>query len=409
MGIDKQNIKYFIGTTDKDPLKYKCGETVTFTVKAYEQQNGTKIPFVCPMFKYILKKDNCNYTVEDTLECIDGTLTVKCTLDVPGFCYLNVFMCNEYGEIMQDCESFSGAAGADVHKIGQALEDPSDFDEFWAEKLSELRNIPVTVTQKVPREPVNDVSFVWDVKVTSIGVMPSSFLIAIPKDTLHGKKYPIHLSFSAYGVSDISTPSGESSIDIIANPHGIMNGQSPEYYEAMGRGLCKNFGFDKKQNESPETCYFKNMLLRDIQTLRYAMTLPEWDGNTIISHGGSMGAMRATALAALCNEYVTALEIAIPWHCDLGGPLKGRVRGWRPELSNGIRYFDTASFAKRLKCPVTVYAGLGDTVCRAVSECVLFNNIRSPKKITFSQGNDHGYQMREEESHTYDENWNNIK
>lgn len=409
MGIDKQNIRYFIGTTDREPLKYRCGETVTFTVRAYEQQNDTRAAFACPMLRYVLKKDNCKYTIEELVPCEDGIFTLSCTLDEPGFCYLNVFMCDEYGEIMHDCESFSGAAGFDVHRISQALGDPCDFDDFWQKMLSEAYKIPAVATQRVQRQPINDNSLVWDIKVSAPGVMPSSFLVAMPKDTLQGKRYPIRLTFSAYGVSDINTPSGENSIDIIANPHGTMNGQGNEYYEAMSKGPCKGFGFDKKQNKSPETCYFKDMLLRDVQTLRYAVTLPEWDGKTVISNGGSMGAMRATALAALCSETVTSLEIAIPWHCDLGGPLKGRVRGWRPDLSNGICYFDTVSFAKRVKCPVTVYAGLGDTVCRAASECVLFNNIRTPKRITFSQGNDHGYQMREPESYTYDENWNTVK
>lgn len=408
MGTDKQNIKYFLGTTNKNPLKYKCGEEIIFTVRSYELADGEKRPFACPMFRYTIKRDNCKTIIDELVSGKDGTLTVSSSMDTPGFCYIEVHMCDEYGEPMNDCESFSGSAGAQVEEIQQALADPDDFDEFWQNKLKELSAIPPVAMEKINIPSINDVSTAWDLKVASYGAMPASFKLAIPKDASQGKKYPIRICFSAYGVSDIKTPSGTSSIDIMANPHGIMNNQCEDYYKFTEKGLCKNFGFDATLNQSPNTCYFKNMILRDVQTLRYAMTLPEWNGKNIISTGGSMGAMRASALAALCNEFVTSLEISITWHCDIGGQLKGRMRGWRPNLTHGLRYFDTVAFAKRLKCPVKMYAGLGDTVCRAMGECALFNSIQTKKQITFNQGNEHGYSMREPEAYTFDENWNEM-
>ena len=58
-------------------------------------------------------------------------------------------------------------------------------------------------------------------------------------------------------------------------------------------------------------------------------------------------------------------------------------------------YFDTANFAKRIKCPIYIEAGLGDYICPPSGVTAMYNGITAPKKITFVQNRTHSYNPRE--------------
>ncbi|MBS5529908.1 acetylxylan esterase, partial [bacterium] len=59
---------------------------------------------------------------------------------------------------------------------------------------------------------------------------------------------------------------------------------------------------------------------------------------------------------------------------------------------DALGYYDTINHAKRIKCPVEITrAGLGDYTCPPSGVAILYNNIKSPKKIRWFQGSTHGY------------------
>jgi cephalosporin-C deacetylase-like acetyl esterase len=68
----------------------------------------------------------------------------------------------------------------------------------------------------------------------------------------------------------------------------------------------------------------------------------------------------------------------------------GRLRGWRPDWTEALGYYDIVNHAKRVKCPVTISAGLGDYVCPPSGVAILYNNIKSPKSLEVTQGKKHG-------------------
>ncbi len=407
MGVNQQLMKYFLCTTNKDPLKYLPGEEMIFDFEIFDDTNG-KTPTSCPKFKYEIKTDYNSSPEQGFADGSTGKLRLKASIDKPGFCYIRVWMCDDTGNKLPDTEEITAAAGVYPEQITQAVPDPEDFDAFWAEQLADLDKIPPVEMNRVLITPSGlDCFNSWDVTVACRGTTPSVFTMAVPKD--ESKKYPISIKFLGYGIGANSVVSIPETISLVVNQHGILNFADKEYYDALDRTQCRNFGFDEVLNSSPHTCYFKNMVLRGIQALRYAMTLPQWDGKNITLTGGSMGGFQATAVAALCSEYVTNLAVAITWICDLGGRSIGRHGGWYPAFSDAIRYFDTASFASRVKCPTAINICLGDTVCRASGECVYFNNLKCEKSIVFRQGDDHGYAMREPLPYKYDAEWNNIE
>ena len=158
--------------------------------------------------------------------------------------------------------------------------------------------------------------------------------------------------------------------------------ESPKY---------KSYGFNREENQSPDTTYWKKMFIRNFQVFNHFKNHAKGDGKNFIFQGGSQGAFQACNMAAHTGV-ATQCNLDVPWFCDLFAIEKEkRIRGWRPEPDNGLRYFDTAIAAKHLTCPVHITAGLGDYVCPPSGVTALYNGISSPKKLDFMQGRTHPY------------------
>ena len=117
-----------------------------------------------------------------------------------------------------------------------------------------------------------------------------------------------------------------------------------------------------------------------------------WDGKTITLSGASQGGFQVIALAALDSD-VTSVNAGVPWLCDIGGYTDGKKikSSFQPEYCDSIRYFDTANFAKRVKCPVSVSAGLGDPLCPPAGVAAMYNSLTCPRTLVFKQGGTHSY------------------
>ena len=389
---------YFVGTTDKSPLEYRCNEKLVFSAKVYTRDDDGDKLFPCPKIRYVLCKDGYGICDEQCIDGKDAYFELETELDKPGFCFVTLYACDENGDPLPECESIMLAAGVEIEKITRAGKEPEDFDEFWAGAVGELDEVKPEIISFREVECSDKNFYARDVMIKCAGSKPSSFTLSFPCDAAEGKKYPIQMVFHGYGCGTALPACVPDVISVEVNPHGYLNFQDNEYYQEFANGELNGFGFNG--NETPDDCYFKYMILRDIQALRFAMTLDEWDGKNIICSGGSMGGFQSTAVATLCSDLVTGLSTGVAWMCDLQGLVEEkRIRGWLPEPKNGILYYDTVSFAKRVKCPVDMGVSMGDTVCRVSGLCAYYNAFTTPKQAIFYQGNDHGYAMRKPELH----------
>ena len=66
--------------------------------------------------------------------------------------------------------------------------------------------------------------------------------------------------------------------------------------------------------------------------------------------------------------------------------------GWDPEVAKAVSYYDNASFAKRVKCPINVSTGLYDRTCVPTSVLAVYNSIpeTTQKWLTFVPDGAHG-------------------
>ena len=134
------------------------------------------------------------------------------------------------------------------------------------------------------------------------------------------------------------------------------------------------------------------MTLRVLRALEFIKAQPEWDGRTLVVVGGSQGAFQALLAAALDPD-VSQCVAAKPWLCDLGGVTLGRLKGWRPDHTPALDYFDPVHHARRIRCETLLSIGLGDYVCPPSGVAVLFNNIPAdvPKRLEYRPGETHSH------------------
>lgn len=377
------------GWTDRQNAVYRPGEPMQFNFRILKSGNGipgkVNVIFACDNGR----KWEKTYAVE-----ADRPLTVTASLDKPGFVMVKAQLLTPSGTVakrkawngsMRDVQ-YGLAGGVDMEQLRQGEAEPADFDEFWRKATAELADVPVKVLERNLFKRT-DTCDIYDMKIACAGNRPVSGYLSIPRDA-KAKSLPIQMRYDGYAVHNITPASDPGAIVFFVNAHGIENGRESAYYAGLAKGELRSYGFRNEENEKPETCYFKNMILRDLRALEYAKTLPEWNGKDIGIAGGSQGAFQSVAVTALSPE-VTKCDISIPWFCDLGGVNSGRVRGWRPDWRAGLGYYDTVNFAKRVKCPVKIEAGLSDWVCPPSGVWVLYNNLKTPKEMVMYQGWDH--------------------
>lgn len=127
------------------------------------------------------------------------------------------------------------------------------------------------------------------------------------------------------------------------------------------------------------------------------MTLPEWDGKTLIARGGSQGAVQAMQAASMVPQ-VTLIDIFVPWLCDIQASKIGRLCGWGDFSGSAVRYFDLSVRAKYIDTKTVIEAGLGDYTSPPAGVAAMYRNLRGEKVLTLVQSREHLYVSPEAEA-----------
>lgn len=401
--------------TNKSPLSYLPGEEMVYTF-TLDMGNGEKPEGL--FFLYVCRGDD-GKKFSDKVPA-DQPLTVKTSLDRPGFVSLNVRLVTADGkQVVFEQKDKNGKvtkktvfcdAGTAVQP--ETLTDcgePADFDEFWANQKKRLAEVPFIgkVERKLVKEGKN--AFVYSLSIPAPGGRPSTGYMAIPKDA-KPKSLPLFVIYHGYGgyIHPMPNDGQKGYISVSFNAHGQELGREPEYYKKFFASLGSNgytYAFDPKSNENRETLFFNGMVLRNLRGLEYLKTLPEWDGKKLIVGGASQGGLQ-TMLSAALDPDVTHANPAITWCCDIAGNAKKKriCGGWRIKYTPALDYYDPVFHAKRIKKATVVItrAGLGDYVCPPSGLAVCYNNLATPHKtIKWYQGSTHGFVPKDPEIITW--------
>ena len=365
------------GLTHKDALSYAVGEEILFRFRLSDSGDTTR-QYACPLFTYIAKTDD-GRMLSGQFCGESGEITLRFTMDRPGYVQVFVKACDENGQALSSVVGFNGAACAGFDDIKTVKEEPDDFWAFWQEQLSALDGVTPTLLSKTEMKGKHGEFYCYDIRIQTNDT-PVSAWLTYPKDAAPGS-LKIKMLFQGYGQNDPVLEFNHGYITVSVNSHSVDNGRDDAYY---GQTVPQNFGFSTADYTDPSKAYFRNMILRDVQAFRFAKSLPEWDGKTAVIAGMSMGAFQSTAVAAL-EPGCTHLNLHITWLCDIGGRTAGRIAGWLPEYTDGLRYYDTAYFATGVTAITTVTAGLADPVSVPCGVTACYNAIRGEKTITFLQ------------------------
>ena len=366
----------FEGKADKPGAVYREGEPITLSCRML--LDGKQIPG--KFTRYTIYVDGNR--VDSKVLPSEQTFTVTGKLDRPGWYYVIGTALDENQKpvmIPNDPwkNAYSGGVGAMVapEKIRPSGTEPADFDEFWKSQRAALDKVPVRATREEVSVPQNLQGKVvcYDVKVDCAGAKPVSGYLAMPAKAAP-KSLPAVVSYHGAGVRSANKPLryATKAICLDVNAHGIENGKPSDFYQKLNKESLSDYR--RRGRENRDEFYFKEMYLRVMRALDYVKSLPEWDGKTLIVHGGSQGGGQSLVAAAL-DPQVTLCVAGVPALGDHAGRLVGRQPGWpflysgkngvpdNPAACKTAEYFDNNNFAKRIKCETFVSTGFVDTTC----------------------------------------------
>ena len=406
--------KIVSAVTDKDPLAYKIGDNVVFSCTLY----ADKTVVSCPKFWWsATTEDGKTYT--GNADGAYGKLVVKIPTTAKGVVRLKVMVQDENGSSISEVTQSSSwnepvifSAVVNASDITTKVAEPSDFDAFWSQQLAKLDVVAPDVismekiTSSKSVKNIDGGSSKLSVDIYKLKIKAPdecgfvSAYLTVPQNANPGS-LGIVVTFISYGVGDVTPHASASNMVLTVSPHSIELNMDSSYYSDLKNGTLKDYGFTN--NSSADTCYFRTMIMRDVQALRFIkayggtsgvdvngsnQALGLWNGKTLKLYGGSQGAFQGIAVAAFDKD-VTDAQWSIPWMCDVNG-MKSE---FRPVYTDALRYFDTVFFGKRIgaNVNVTISAGLGDYVSPPSGVVALFNQMGGKVTLTFEQGMTHGF------------------
>ena len=415
------------GTTDKDPLTYRAGEEMTFTLTPVGIEG--KVPAGEYTLELTRSDDYGNF--KTWKEPFTGAPHVyRTSLDKPGFVRLEAYVLGPDGnrvtkkftgdattpegrkamnafEKAKKAVFFDGGAGVEIEKL-EPHEEPKDFDAFWAGQFARLDKVPIR-DERIEIPCGNPKARLFAVRIDCAGLRPVSGYLSVPKAVDEGATFPCRLETHGYSGDRCTHPAptwaGDREIVLNINAHGLKLaefGATDADTKALRwevRSNGKSYAFDPEQNKDPETAYFNGMVLRVKRALQYLKTLKGWNGKDLYANGGSQGGLQ-TIWAAGCGEGVTRADSSITWCCDMYSSTarlakKASSAGWYIPWTESLGYYDPVNWAKRIPttCRTNIpRAGLGDYCCPPMGLAKLWNSIPGDNKsILWVQGSEHGY------------------
>ncbi len=250
---------------------------------------------------------------------------------------------------------------------------PSDFDDFWAETVGEVKDFPIDFE----RSGTNDYNWpgfrIETFSFTVLGNRRLNSWIAIPDSFEFRVPSSAFLWIPPYGRESL-----------LPNEYGTRDGFVSLSFNFFGEPAfhqekyVKERGYFSQGAEDPHTWIFRQMFQDAYIAFRVLQSLPEVDANKCASMGMSQGAGISIWLAAHC-EQVKAVCADMAFLCAINHtitktvhryPLKEltdfmhRIPDGERKVLNTVSYFDTVNQATRCKVPTHMTIGLKDPAAR---------------------------------------------
>ncbi len=371
---------------DHDDWTYKPGAPVTFRITV--SRDGHPVPGAS--VSYAIGPEMLPPKVEKAAPVPkDGLVVGAGTMSEPGFLRLVAT-----AEVEGKKYRALATAGFAPEEIRPTVEDPPDFDAFWAAGKEALAKLPIDAKLT----PLPDLSTgkvdVYQVSLQNVGVdgTGTSRFYGILAEPKGEGKFPAVMSPPGAGVRPyrgLIDVAEKGVITLQVGIHGIPVNLDPVVYDSLARaGLS---GYPTFNLDDRDRYYYRRVYLGCVRADDFLASHPKWDGRNLAVTGGSQGGALSIVTAAL-DSRVTGLAAYYPALSDTTGYTKGRAGGWphmfkeesphrtAAKLST-IRYYDVVNFARRVKAPGLYSWGYNDETCPPTSMYAAYGVIPGPKRL----------------------------
>lgn len=295
------------------------------------------------------------------------------------------------------------------------LDEPADWDRFWADTLEETRRPDVDVVCRRVETVYVGVE-TYDVTFRGFGGDPIRAWLRLPAGRL--EPLPVVVQFHGYQggrghvVEPISwTLAGFAHLSVDNRGQGAswQVGATPDPYPGTGP---EHPGFMTRGVLDPSTYYYRRLFADAARAVDAARAIPQIDPARVLVAGGSQGGAIALAAAALVPDVAGAM-IDVPFLSDIAraltitdeDPYAEVVRYLRIRRDDAdavlrtLSYIDGVTMARRAQAPALFSVALMDPVCPPSTVYAAFNAYAgAAKEIVEYPWNQHeGGQLDHEE------------
>ncbi len=372
---------------DHSDAVYKLGEKVKLQVIALDC--GVKLNNV--EVKYQISKDLMPAHKEGALKLKGNEGAIEAgTMKEPG--YLRV-----KATVQHQGKSYTSysTVGFAPEKLQPVVQEPEDFEEFWAKNLQQVAKVPLAPKMELLPDRCTDKVDVYHVSYGNIGGSRMYGVLTMPKAP---GKYPGILRMPGAGVHAIggnTVNAAQGAIILELGIHGIPVVLDPSVYGALGSGALGSYYVNGI--ESRDSYYYRRVYLGCVKGIDFLLSLPNCNGK-IGTLGGSQGGALSIVTSAL-DKRVAASAIYFPALSDWEAYSQGRTGGWPHYFRNEanrtkvklatIRYYDAANFARKLEAPVYFAYGYNDLTCGPTTSRATYNAIKAPKTLVTVENSGH--------------------
>lgn len=250
----------------------------------------------------------------------------------------------------------------------ESVVEPSDFDSFWQNVLSELRRIPME--PEVTPVPLRSTpkAQVYEVRYNSLDGLRIAGWYCVPSSGQ--RSFPALVQFPGYqgepALARHWAERGVATLTVAVRGKLRSNQQfNPGYPGLLTYGL-----------ESRESYPYKGIIADCVRGVDFLLSRPEVDKEHVCATGSSQGGGLAIICTALHNgirggvagfpflcAYLDAMRLtrSYPYN-ELNCYLRSFPDRYE-QMATTLSYFDCVNFAKRIKQPMAVGIGMEDDVC----------------------------------------------
>jgi len=279
---------------------------------------------------------------------------------------------------------------------------PSNFDDFWASGLTEMRAVDPQV-EIVPADfqtPFADCSHLYFTGVDGARIHAKMLRPKPSADSKQGERTPALIMFHGYSIN-----SGDwiDKLGYVAMGYTVValdcRGQGGLSDDAGGtKGWTLRGHIVRGLGDKPERMLFRQIFLDTAQLAAIVMDMDHVDEARV----GATGASQGGGLTIACAALEPRIKLAAPiypflcdyqrvWEMDLAKDAYDELQTWfrrfdplherEAEIFTQLGYIDVQHLADRIEAEVMMSVGLMDEICPPSTQFAAYNKINATKSL----------------------------